>query len=300
VQSYGGHYVPAVSAAILAHNRGRGADAAINLVGIAIGNGLTDPAKQYSLYADFSASKGLIGETLRVSINTARPPPPPEPPAAPARLRRPLRPCAARAVLPHLQRPHPDVQLDFSPLCYLALLVCQQTVVGPIQARPPHRRTGGLRVRELARAGVRASAASARGDSRSRRAAASRMRPPRLVRAAALPGRHRRQHRGGDTRCAAQAAGGNFNVYDVRKARPRRPRAAPGPPWPRTGPDAPAPRAPGVHRPALLRLLAPGRLPGAAGRARGAGRGRPPLAELLARRLQRHVECAPAPVPERA
>jgi len=111
VQSYGGHYVPAVSAAILAHNRGRGADAAINLVGIAIGNGLTDPAKQYSLYADFSASKGLIGETLRVSINTARPPPPPKPPAAPARLRRPLRPCAARTVLPHLQRPHPDVQL---------------------------------------------------------------------------------------------------------------------------------------------------------------------------------------------
>jgi len=91
-----------------------------------------------------------------------------------------------------------------------------------------------------ARAGVRASAASARGDSRSRRAAASRMRLPRLVRAAALPGRHRRQHRGGDSRCAAQAAGGNFNVYDVRKARPRRPRAAPGPPWRRTGPDAAA------------------------------------------------------------
>jgi len=29
-------------------------------------------------------------------------------------------------------------------------------------------------------------------------------------------------------------------VYDVRKARPRRPRAAPGPPWRRTGPDAAA------------------------------------------------------------
>ena len=76
MQSYGGHYVPAVSSGILAHNKGSAAPR-INLKGFAIGNGLTDPAKQYSLYADFSASKGLIDETLRVSINAARPRMPP-------------------------------------------------------------------------------------------------------------------------------------------------------------------------------------------------------------------------------
>jgi len=127
---------------------------------------------------------------------------------------------------------------DFSPLCYLALLVCQQTVVGPIQARaqPPHRWAPP----------ARASAASARGDSRSRRAAASRMRRrlPCLVHAAALPGRHKRRRRGGDSRCAGQAAGGNFNVYDVRKARPRRAPAQPPVRPARTrGPTRPPPRA---------------------------------------------------------
>lgn len=68
--------MPAVSSGILAHNKGR-ASPRINLKGFAIGNGLTEPAKQYSLYADFSASKGLIDESLRVYINAARPCMPP-------------------------------------------------------------------------------------------------------------------------------------------------------------------------------------------------------------------------------
>ncbi|KAK9835225.1 hypothetical protein WJX81_007216 [Elliptochloris bilobata] len=107
-ESYGGHYVPAVSAGILAHNRKQNnASPLINLEGFAIGNGLTDPLKQYSLYADFSASKGLIDEALRSSINTIFP------------------------VCGFLIRACNS--LSWSPLCYFALLVCQQTVVGPIQ-----------------------------------------------------------------------------------------------------------------------------------------------------------------------
>ena len=98
--------------------------------------GLTEPAKQYSLYADFSASKGLIDETLRAYINAARP------------LHAAGSACASWAcVLGHstdgvaCQQIYPVCgfliracnSLSFSPLCYFALLVCQQTVVGPIQ-----------------------------------------------------------------------------------------------------------------------------------------------------------------------
>ena len=98
--------------------------------------GLTEPAKQYSLYADFSASKGLIDETLRAYINAAR------------SLHAAGRACASWAcVLVHstdgvaCQQIYPVCgflirscnSLSFSPLCYFALLVCQQTVVGPIQ-----------------------------------------------------------------------------------------------------------------------------------------------------------------------
>lgn len=39
MQSYGGHYVPAVSTGILAHNKGHAAPH-INLKGFAIGNGM--------------------------------------------------------------------------------------------------------------------------------------------------------------------------------------------------------------------------------------------------------------------
>ena len=65
-ESYAGHYVPAVASRIVEHN-GNAArkTAALNLKGIAIGNGLTDPGIQYGAYADYAASKNLIGPTTR-------------------------------------------------------------------------------------------------------------------------------------------------------------------------------------------------------------------------------------------
>ena len=42
---------------------------AINLKGLAIGNGLTDPEIQFGAYADFAFLNGLINEGLKDSIN---------------------------------------------------------------------------------------------------------------------------------------------------------------------------------------------------------------------------------------
>ena len=72
-ESYAGHYVPAVASRIVEHN-GNAArkTAALNLKGIAIGNGLTDPGIQYGAYADYAASKNLIGPTTRKAIRSVR------------------------------------------------------------------------------------------------------------------------------------------------------------------------------------------------------------------------------------
>jgi len=53
-ESYGGHYVPAVAARIHRGNLNDEAPININLQGIAIGNGLTDPEIQYQWYAEFA------------------------------------------------------------------------------------------------------------------------------------------------------------------------------------------------------------------------------------------------------
>ena len=72
-ESYAGHYVPAVASRIVEHN-GNAArkTAALNLQGIAIGNGLTDPGIQYGAYADYAASKNLIGPSTRKAIHSVR------------------------------------------------------------------------------------------------------------------------------------------------------------------------------------------------------------------------------------
>ena len=44
-----------------------------NLQGMAIGNGLTNPAIQYASYADFSFANGLISKGLQRTINAVRP-----------------------------------------------------------------------------------------------------------------------------------------------------------------------------------------------------------------------------------
>jgi len=56
-ESYAGHYVPAVTHKIWQNNQQLPTGAIqINLVGTAIGNGLTDPAIQYQYYADMAVS----------------------------------------------------------------------------------------------------------------------------------------------------------------------------------------------------------------------------------------------------
>jgi len=57
-ESYAGHYVPAISH-YLAFTA---TDVKLNLKGIAIGNGLTDPYAQYPAYATFSYENGLISK----------------------------------------------------------------------------------------------------------------------------------------------------------------------------------------------------------------------------------------------
>ena len=55
-ESYAGHYVPAIAYELLNDAK----DVKLNLKGIAIGNGLTDPFAQYPAYAKFSYENNLI------------------------------------------------------------------------------------------------------------------------------------------------------------------------------------------------------------------------------------------------
>ena len=57
-ESYAGHYVPAISYYLSTV----ATDVPLNLRGLAIGNGLTDPFAQYPAYATFSYENGLVDE----------------------------------------------------------------------------------------------------------------------------------------------------------------------------------------------------------------------------------------------
>jgi len=57
-ESYAGHYVPAISYYLLTE----ATDVEMNLKGLAIGNGLTDPFAQYPMYAKFSYENDLISK----------------------------------------------------------------------------------------------------------------------------------------------------------------------------------------------------------------------------------------------
>merc|ERR1712060_278987 len=57
-ESYAGHYVPAIAYYI----ENTATDLKMNLKGIAIGNGLTDPYEQYPMYAKFSYENNLISK----------------------------------------------------------------------------------------------------------------------------------------------------------------------------------------------------------------------------------------------
>ncbi|MEW5315793.1 MAG: hypothetical protein WDW38_007198 [Sanguina aurantia] len=62
-ESYAGHYVPTVAHRIWAANRD-GEGRSIALAGIAIGNGLTDPAIQYGAYGPFALQNKLISQSV--------------------------------------------------------------------------------------------------------------------------------------------------------------------------------------------------------------------------------------------
>ncbi|OWM68921.1 serine carboxypeptidase-like [Punica granatum] len=71
-ESYAGHYIPALATRI---NKGNKAKEGIhiNLKGIAIGNGLTNPEIQYAAYADYALSMKLIGQSDYDDINSQAP-----------------------------------------------------------------------------------------------------------------------------------------------------------------------------------------------------------------------------------
>ena len=66
------HYVPAVSYAIHKFNKATNSSE-LNLKGLAIGNGLTDPAIQYGAYADYALINNLISKPVRDGIKFVRP-----------------------------------------------------------------------------------------------------------------------------------------------------------------------------------------------------------------------------------
>ena len=69
-ESYAGHYVPAISSKIVRNNAKLGAgEVEIRLQGLAIGNGLVDPATQYGEYVPYAQSKGLVTHKQAVSLN---------------------------------------------------------------------------------------------------------------------------------------------------------------------------------------------------------------------------------------
>jgi carboxypeptidase C (cathepsin A) len=59
-ESYAGHYVPAIAYYLST----TATDVPLNLKGIAIGNGLTDPYEQYPAYATFSHENGLVSDDV--------------------------------------------------------------------------------------------------------------------------------------------------------------------------------------------------------------------------------------------
>lgn len=61
-ESYAGHYVPAVAFQVFLASRGKDRILDIALKGLAIGNGLTNPAIQYGAYPEFAFQHGLISE----------------------------------------------------------------------------------------------------------------------------------------------------------------------------------------------------------------------------------------------
>ncbi|XP_048608128.1 serine carboxypeptidase-like 47 isoform X1 [Brassica napus] len=66
-ESYAGHYVPALASRIRSGNK-NDEGIPINLKGVAIGNGLTNPEIQYGAYADYALEMKLISQSVHESL----------------------------------------------------------------------------------------------------------------------------------------------------------------------------------------------------------------------------------------
>ncbi|KAI3461386.1 hypothetical protein Pfo_018049 [Paulownia fortunei] len=66
-ESYAGHYIPAFSVRIHQANKNK-KPTYINIKGLAIGNGLTDPGIQYKAYADYALDMKLINQSYYNSL----------------------------------------------------------------------------------------------------------------------------------------------------------------------------------------------------------------------------------------
>ncbi|XP_057953225.1 serine carboxypeptidase-like 50 [Malania oleifera] len=71
-ESYAGKYVPAIGYYILKRNAQSPASHRVNLAGVAIGNGLTDPAVQVATHAANAYFSGLINEKQRLEMEKAQ------------------------------------------------------------------------------------------------------------------------------------------------------------------------------------------------------------------------------------
>ncbi|KAK4487398.1 hypothetical protein RD792_005971 [Penstemon davidsonii] len=68
-ESYAGHYIPAFALRIHQANKNKRRITKINLKGLAIGNGMTNPEIQYKAYADFALDMKLINQTYYVRLS---------------------------------------------------------------------------------------------------------------------------------------------------------------------------------------------------------------------------------------
>ncbi|KAJ8769272.1 hypothetical protein K2173_002201 [Erythroxylum novogranatense] len=71
-ESYGGKYVPAIGFHILMKNKVLPVSKQVNLKGVAIGNGLTDPVTQVKVHADNLYYSGFINEKQKFELEAAQ------------------------------------------------------------------------------------------------------------------------------------------------------------------------------------------------------------------------------------
>jgi hypothetical protein len=102
-----GHYCPAVANRIYKDAElGRGP--AVNLKGVAIGNGMTNPAVQYAAYADFALQNNLISQSVSADGTSSA--------------------CAAAPAGAHRQHLHSSLQINTA--CQYVLCAFNCSMVG--------------------------------------------------------------------------------------------------------------------------------------------------------------------------